>query len=79
MKSFHYTNTATDLKKEIAGYMQLVNDLDMQIKSISDSTSVSRDSWRETQEKINKMRDLSKERDKYEKTIKQLTEQLKNL
>lgn len=76
MKSFHYTNRET-LTKEIASTAHLVNDLDFQIKQIVDTVSVSRDDWKETENKIDQMRSLSKERDTYIKKFKQLNEQLK--
>ncbi len=77
MKSFHYRNTRADLIKQINANLNLIFELDTDIRRISDTVSVSRDSWKDTQNKIDTMKEKRTERNKYEKKVKELNEQLK--
>jgi seryl-tRNA synthetase len=63
-------------RQEMMSFQKLVIELDAEITAISKSISVSKDSWRETQEAINKMRSLTDERNGYEKKIKKLNQEL---
>jgi len=77
MKSFHYRNTRADLIKQINANLNLVLEIDINIKRTYNEISVSRDSWKETQFKIDLIKEMQAERNKYEKKVKELNEQLK--